>query len=236
MFVFTENFTLSFSHCEIVDLSVAAAAFLGDYITGWKLLIVVQPPPPPQCLSPQRQRCEFVFHCEFHISHCEILDSSVRLAFYTPWMEPRSSRARRTSWRLEWCGRRKRQRRWQTLPGRRGVLEANFIEPTHNKQDFEKTSVFQKLEYRLKEMTWEYCCLHKGRDGTLQEIGRTEVVLNSLNPKWITKHVVTYHFEVVQTLVYVSMLPSLLFTKFRVYDVDTQFHNLDVKVNAYLNL
>lgn len=53
----------------------------------------------------------------------------------------------------------------------------------------------------------------KGRDGTLQEIGRTEVVLNSLNPKWITKHVVTYHFEVVQTLVYVSMLPSLLFTK-----------------------
>lgn len=37
-----------------------------------------------------------------------------------------------------------------------GVLEANFIEPTHNKQDFEKTSVFQKLEYRLKEMTWEY--------------------------------------------------------------------------------
>ncbi|KAG5523157.1 hypothetical protein RHGRI_035094 [Rhododendron griersonianum] len=58
----------------------------------------------------------------------------------------------------------------------------------------------------------------KGRDGTLQEIGRTEVVLNSLNPKWITKHVVTYHFEVVQTLV------------FRVYDVDTQFHNLDVKM------
>ncbi|KAG5514588.1 hypothetical protein RHGRI_035856 [Rhododendron griersonianum] len=63
----------------------------------------------------------------------------------------------------------------------------------------------------------------KGRDGTLQEIGRTEVVLNSLNPKWITKHAVTYHFEVVQTLV------------FCVYDVDTQFHNLDVKVNAYLN-
>ena len=37
-----------------------------------------------------------------------------------------------------------------------GVLEANFIEPTHNKQDFEKTSVFQKLVTRLKEMTWEY--------------------------------------------------------------------------------
>lgn len=37
-----------------------------------------------------------------------------------------------------------------------GVLEANFIEPSHNKQDFEKTNVFQKLEVRLKEMTWEY--------------------------------------------------------------------------------
>ncbi|XP_052181312.1 protein MICRORCHIDIA 6-like isoform X2 [Diospyros lotus] len=41
-----------------------------------------------------------------------------------------------------------------------GVLEANFIEPTHNKQDFEKTSVFQKLENRLKEMTWDYWDTH----------------------------------------------------------------------------
>lgn len=41
-----------------------------------------------------------------------------------------------------------------------GVLEANFIEPTHNKQDFEKTPVFQKLEQRLKEMTWEYWDYH----------------------------------------------------------------------------
>ena len=37
-----------------------------------------------------------------------------------------------------------------------GVLEANFIEPTHNKQDFEKTSLFQRLEDRLKQMTMEY--------------------------------------------------------------------------------
>lgn len=37
-----------------------------------------------------------------------------------------------------------------------GVLEANFIQPTHNKQDFEKTPVFQKLETRLKDMTLEY--------------------------------------------------------------------------------
>ncbi|KAD2806045.1 hypothetical protein R6Q59_028972 [Mikania micrantha] len=41
-----------------------------------------------------------------------------------------------------------------------GVLEANFIEPTHNKQDFEKTSLFQKLMARLKDMTWEYWDYH----------------------------------------------------------------------------
>lgn len=37
-----------------------------------------------------------------------------------------------------------------------GVLEANFIQPTHNKQDFERTALFHKLEIRLKEMTLEY--------------------------------------------------------------------------------
>jgi hypothetical protein len=37
-----------------------------------------------------------------------------------------------------------------------GVLEADFVQPSHNKQDFERTSLFQKLEVRLKEMTWEY--------------------------------------------------------------------------------
>ncbi|XP_073140111.1 protein BONZAI 1-like [Henckelia pumila] len=57
----------------------------------------------------------------------------------------------------------------------------------------------------------------KGIDGLLQELGRTEVVLNSLNPKWIIKHLVTYQFEMVQNLVV------------RVYDVDTQFHDVDVK-------
>ncbi|XP_062116233.1 protein MICRORCHIDIA 6-like [Humulus lupulus] len=46
-----------------------------------------------------------------------------------------------------------------------GVLETNFIEPTHNKQDFEKTSLFQKLESRLKEMTWEYWDYHCGLIG-----------------------------------------------------------------------
>ncbi|CAM8909000.1 unnamed protein product [Rhodiola kirilowii] len=41
-----------------------------------------------------------------------------------------------------------------------GVLEADFIEPTHNKQDFERTSLFQKLETRLRQMSSEYWDLH----------------------------------------------------------------------------
>ncbi|KAF3647161.1 putative peptide/nitrate transporter-like [Capsicum annuum] len=45
------------------------------------------------------------------------------------------------------------------------VLEANFIKPTHDKQDFEKTPLFQKLEHRLKEMTWEYWDHHCGLIG-----------------------------------------------------------------------
>ncbi|KAL4361163.1 hypothetical protein GQ457_04G035910 [Hibiscus cannabinus] len=56
------------------------------------------------------------------------------------------------------------------------------------------------------------------RDGAFTEVFRTEVVLNSLNPKWITKYTVTYQFEIVQTLL------------FRVFDVDTQFHNVAVKM------
>ncbi|XP_068657753.1 protein BONZAI 1-like [Aristolochia californica] len=57
----------------------------------------------------------------------------------------------------------------------------------------------------------------KRRDGTLEEVARTEVVLNSLNPVWITKHNMMFHFEVVQPLV------------FQVYEVDVQFHNVPVK-------
>jgi hypothetical protein len=37
-----------------------------------------------------------------------------------------------------------------------GVLEADFIKPTHDKQDFEKSQLFQRLMNRLKEMTNEY--------------------------------------------------------------------------------
>ncbi|WMV22043.1 hypothetical protein MTR67_015428 [Solanum verrucosum] len=58
----------------------------------------------------------------------------------------------------------------------------------------------------------------KEKDGSLKELTRTEVVLNSLNPKWITKYTMAYYFETVQNLV------------FHVYDIDTQFHNQDVKM------
>ena len=41
----------------------------------------------------------------------------------------------------------------------------------------------------------------KKPDGKLEEIGRTEVILNSLNPSWIHKIPVVYNFEIVQSLV-----------------------------------
>ncbi|KAI3777304.1 hypothetical protein L1987_47103 [Smallanthus sonchifolius] len=41
-----------------------------------------------------------------------------------------------------------------------GVLEANFIEPAHDKQDFERSSVFSRLETKLKQMQMEYWKKH----------------------------------------------------------------------------
>ncbi|KAL5835529.1 hypothetical protein ACOSQ3_015086 [Xanthoceras sorbifolium] len=58
----------------------------------------------------------------------------------------------------------------------------------------------------------------KKRDGALEEIGRTEVIMNSLNPAWIVKVSITYQFEIVQPLV------------FKVYDVDTKYYNVPVKM------
>ncbi|KAJ9147017.1 hypothetical protein P3X46_029223 [Hevea brasiliensis] len=37
-----------------------------------------------------------------------------------------------------------------------GVLEANFIEPAHDKQDFERSSVFIRLEAKLKQILMDY--------------------------------------------------------------------------------
>ncbi|KAK3151717.1 hypothetical protein QOZ80_3AG0249590 [Eleusine coracana subsp. coracana] len=46
-----------------------------------------------------------------------------------------------------------------------GVLEADFIKPTHDKQDFEKSQLYQKLINRLKDMTNEYWDIHCDKVG-----------------------------------------------------------------------
>lgn len=85
------------------------------------------------------------------------------------------------------------------------------IELSYSAADLRDRDVLSKSDPMLVVYT-------KGRDGVLEELGRTEVILNSLNPTWIAKHTITYHFQIVQTLV------------FHVYDVDTQFHNVEVKM------
>ncbi|PSS10169.1 Protein BONZAI like [Actinidia chinensis var. chinensis] len=57
----------------------------------------------------------------------------------------------------------------------------------------------------------------KKKNGSLEELGRTEVIMNCLDPTWIEKINVAYQFEMLQPLV------------FHVYDVDTKYHNLPVK-------
>ncbi|KAG4928870.1 Protein BONZAI 3 [Glycine soja] len=57
----------------------------------------------------------------------------------------------------------------------------------------------------------------KKRDGKLEELGRTEVILNCLNPEWIEKISVAFHFEIVQPL------------EFHVYDIDTKYHSVPTK-------
>ncbi|BFI07955.1 hypothetical protein MPTK1_2g16960 [Marchantia polymorpha subsp. ruderalis] len=57
----------------------------------------------------------------------------------------------------------------------------------------------------------------KKRDGSLEEVGRTEVILNSLKPQWITDLTMMYNFEEIQPLV------------FKVYDIDTKFSGVPVQ-------
>ncbi|XP_021891957.1 protein MICRORCHIDIA 6 isoform X1 [Carica papaya] len=63
-----------------------------------------------------------------------------------------------------------------------GVLEANFIQPTHNKQDFERTSLFQKLETRLKQMTAEFWKLYCGQIGYQPVVKVSPRVAHSTEP------------------------------------------------------
>ncbi|XP_016191263.1 protein MICRORCHIDIA 6 isoform X3 [Arachis ipaensis] len=64
-----------------------------------------------------------------------------------------------------------------------GVLKADFIQPTHNKQDFERTSLFAKLEHRLKEMTWEYWDSHCQLLGYQKKRPKSQVPIDTLPPK-----------------------------------------------------
>ncbi|KAL2345739.1 hypothetical protein Fmac_007024 [Flemingia macrophylla] len=57
----------------------------------------------------------------------------------------------------------------------------------------------------------------KKRDGQLEELGRTEVIMNCLNPEWIEKIGIAFQFEIVQPL------------EFHVYDIDTKYHNVPTK-------
>ncbi|CAN4105574.1 unnamed protein product [Withania somnifera] len=63
-----------------------------------------------------------------------------------------------------------------------GVLEANFIEPAHDKQDFERSSLFFKLESRLKQMVMDYWKSHchliglKPLEPRLQNLQRESLV------------------------------------------------------------
>ncbi|KAF7805157.1 protein BONZAI 3 [Senna tora] len=57
----------------------------------------------------------------------------------------------------------------------------------------------------------------KKRDGKLEELGRTEVIMNSLHPEWIEKINVAFQFEIVQPL------------EFHVYDIDTKYHKVPTK-------
>ncbi|WJX85490.1 Protein BONZAI 3 [Trifolium repens] len=54
--------------------------------------------------------------------------------------------------------------------------------------------------------------------GKFEELGRTEVVSNCLNPEWIEKINIAFHFEIVQPLV------------FHVYDIDTTYHGVSTKL------
>jgi len=58
----------------------------------------------------------------------------------------------------------------------------------------------------------------KRKDGQLEEIGRSEVTLNSLNPSWMTKISVQYQFEVLQPLL------------FQVFDIDPHLHDVSEKM------
>ncbi|KAF8037098.1 hypothetical protein BT93_B0113 [Corymbia citriodora subsp. variegata] len=83
-----------------------------------------------------------------------------------------------------------------------GVLEANFIQPTHNKQDFERTSLFQKLEVRLKEMTWEYWDYHCGLIG-YQVSKKVQALVSKVRHRYVQRvHLISFLMVIMKSLFY----------------------------------
>ena len=68
--------------------------------------------------------------------------------------------------------------------------------------------VFQKMGNNAKNSKW-------------YEVGRTEIISDSLNPQWAKKFVLSYNFEVRQML------------KFEVYDSDSSSTSLNLKKNIF---
>lgn len=58
-------------------------------------------------------------------------------------------------------------------------------------------------------------------NGDLEEIGRTEVILNSMEPLWVTRTIINYRFAIVQLLV------------FRIYDIAKEHLNTPVKMLSW---
>lgn len=56
-----------------------------------------------------------------------------------------------------------------------GVLEANFVEPAHDKQGFERTTVLSRLEARLVQMQKQYWCQNCHRIGYAPRRGKKAV-------------------------------------------------------------
>ncbi|XP_027931663.1 protein BONZAI 3-like isoform X1 [Vigna unguiculata] len=115
-----------------------------------------------------------------------------------------------------------------------GIREAaTGVEPQNDAVDFfYKTQGFQQLFTRVelslsasnlldRDITSKsdpmVVVFAKKRDGQLEELGRTEVIMNCLNPEWIEKISVAFQFEIVQPL------------EFHMYDIDTKYHGVPAK-------
>ncbi|KAJ3692531.1 hypothetical protein LUZ60_012881 [Juncus effusus] len=74
-----------------------------------------------------------------------------------------------------------------------GVLEANFIKPTHNKQDFERSDLFSKLELRLHSMAYEYWKFHCLLIGYKPPTPKTHVISNKIKTPPLSPNLASTH-------------------------------------------